>query len=400
LTQVINWSGDSGDGVCIGGGDPKDTNHTPLRTMFTPKKFSKNKSNKKSNKKGGKSINKPELAVDLGIDTSIDASNKGFTLSKGINRKLESGRLDRQIDINETQQLGDLLGRGEQQSMFEDPLTSGSGTMGRLQIRDRIAGARDIEGLAGQQSAEKYLGGAGSADRLDSPGEKEVVWVQQGESDTRFNENGDEVTTTKYVNENDSNHTKTTDTHTRESDGAFVIVNNEKDVDIIDGTPVVEHVHEVKTNRKDGTAKIVKTVNTADAVGLHEYTKTNEIDKDGNWSDDKIEHSESVILMEDPTDDNNARPMTAKDDPMGIIGDRDSLHERLRIINPEIDPMNEGDQSGYGSYINPALIALGTSNGGRSTGAWEEMGGAYIGPNLDAVNDSLGGTSTGDVPLI
>lgn len=33
MTQVINWSGDSGDGVYISGGDPKDTNHTPLRAM-------------------------------------------------------------------------------------------------------------------------------------------------------------------------------------------------------------------------------------------------------------------------------------------------------------------------------------------------------------------------------
>ena len=96
----------------IGGGDPKDTNHTPLRTMFTPKKFSKNKFSKKSTKKGGKSIKKHELVVDMDIDTSIDASNRGFTLSQGINRKLESGRLGSQIDIIETQQLGDLLGRG------------------------------------------------------------------------------------------------------------------------------------------------------------------------------------------------------------------------------------------------------------------------------------------------
>ena len=33
LTKVINWSGDPGDGVYIGGGDPKDINHTQLKTM-------------------------------------------------------------------------------------------------------------------------------------------------------------------------------------------------------------------------------------------------------------------------------------------------------------------------------------------------------------------------------
>ena len=34
MTQVNNWSGDSGDGVYIGGGDPNDTNRTLLRPML------------------------------------------------------------------------------------------------------------------------------------------------------------------------------------------------------------------------------------------------------------------------------------------------------------------------------------------------------------------------------
>ena len=33
LTQVINLSGDSGDGVVIGGEEPKAANHTPQRVM-------------------------------------------------------------------------------------------------------------------------------------------------------------------------------------------------------------------------------------------------------------------------------------------------------------------------------------------------------------------------------
>ena len=364
--------------------------------MFTPKKFSKNKFSKKSTKKGGKSIKKHELVVDMDIDTSIDASNRAFILSQGINRKLESGRLGSQIDINETQQLGDLLGRGEQQSMIEDPLTRGSGNIGRLQIGNRIAGARDIERLAGQHSAENYLGGAGSADRLDSPGEKVVAWEQQGEPEHTFNAKGEGVTRTRYVNKNDSDHTKTTDTYTRESDGAFVVVNNEQDTDMVDDEPVTETVHEVKTTHKDGTSKIAEEVTTLDDKGFSGYRKVTYFSKEGDIVFENTTHDKPWELMQDPTDENDARPMTAKDDPMGIIGDRDSLHERLRIINPEIDPMNEGDQTGYGSYINPALRILGTSNGGRSTGAWEEVGGAYVGPNIGAINDSLGGTSTGN----
>ena len=45
----INWSADSGDGVCIEGGDPKDTNHTPFRTISF-RKFSSFKLNKVRNR--------------------------------------------------------------------------------------------------------------------------------------------------------------------------------------------------------------------------------------------------------------------------------------------------------------------------------------------------------------
>lgn len=33
MTQVIEWTGDCGDGVCIGGGDPNEANLQPLKTM-------------------------------------------------------------------------------------------------------------------------------------------------------------------------------------------------------------------------------------------------------------------------------------------------------------------------------------------------------------------------------
>ena len=50
MTQVINWAVDSGDGVYIGGGDPNDTNHTPLRTMtfsFRAKSFQQQEDSQK-----------------------------------------------------------------------------------------------------------------------------------------------------------------------------------------------------------------------------------------------------------------------------------------------------------------------------------------------------------------
>ena len=143
---------------------------------------------------------------------------------------------------------------------------------------------------------------------------------------------------------------------------------------------------ETRIENKEGTTEIKK----------REQKINGEVWQSSTNTEFHVHQKTDAQRLEDPTNDNNARPMTAKDDPMGIIGDRDSLHERLRIINPEIDPMNEGDQTGYGSYINPALRILGTSNGGRSTGAWEEVGGAYVGPNIGAINDSLGGTSTGN----
>ena len=387
--------------MVIGGGDPKDTNHTPIKTMFTLKKVSKNNSNKKSTQKGAATINKPELAADLGIDTSIDISNKDFLLSQGINRKLESGSLDRQIDIIETQQLGKLLGRGKQQSIFEDPLNRGTGNLGGLQLRDRLGRSRDIEDLAGQHSSVNRLGGAGSADRYDSPGEKSPEWEEKG---VTINARGKKIT--YYVNKNDADHTKRVYEYTSPM-GSKTKKTVEKDIDTTGEGDKKETVTETKNsaewidkdgNKTEGYENHVTIENEegTTTITAGEAKVNGKVTGRGSSTGFRAKSKTDAQRLEDPANENNARPMTDKDDPMGIIGDRDSMYKRLRIINPEIDPMNEGDQAGYGNYINPALSILGTSNGGRSTGAWEEVGGAYVGPNIGAINDSLGGTSTGN----
>ena len=63
--QVIEWTGDSGDGVYIGGGDPNDKNHAPLRTMFRPF-FSHSKA---------KQFQPSKKIKDIIEDSKIDASD-------------------------------------------------------------------------------------------------------------------------------------------------------------------------------------------------------------------------------------------------------------------------------------------------------------------------------------
>lgn len=342
-----------------------------------------------------------EASAVPNIDTSLNSNIQDFSLSDGIIGKLESGRLDRHLDIQETLGLYELLGRGEQQSMFQDPLAQGTGNLGGLQLGDRITGARDIEGLAGQHSAENYLGGAGSVDRYQGPGETNPPeWRVTGETTVEEIDGGWTKTTMVYVNKHDNNHEKSVTTY-ENKDGRVVINVHEDDRDeSLNGLATVrEHKHTLTQTRTDGAIRTTtETEVWIESEDAESYEFDSEVvDFDGSVTKERKEKINPVNAkrVEDPTNDNIVRPMTDRDDPMGIIGARDSLHERLRAVNPEIDPINEGDQSGYGDYINPVLVALGSSDGGRSTGVWEEVGGSYLGPNIDAVKDFIGGTSTG-----
>jgi len=95
--------------------------------------------------------------------------------------------------------------------------------------------------------------------------------------------------------------------------------------------------------------------------------------------------------------DINPNPMDDNDsyiDPL-IHRDWEIRGNPIWKNNPEINPMDETDGES-GPYTGPYLGAIGNSNGGTSTGAWNEQnGGLYLGPSLHALAESFGGTSTG-----
>ena len=69
--------------------------------------------------------------------------------------------------------------------------------------------------------------------------------------------------------------------------------------------------------------------------------------------------------------------------------------ERLAQLNPKIDPLDEVQEQG--TYTGSSLGVVPGSNGGTSTGSWNNPygSGGYSGPSIDAIAFSSGGTSTG-----
>jgi hypothetical protein len=95
--------------------------------------------------------------------------------------------------------------------------------------------------------------------------------------------------------------------------------------------------------------------------------------------------AEDVCKLEDPNrdDDGEQTPSEAVE----YLFKTDDI-----LINP--NPLK--DEGGY--YTDDAIHALvvyGSSNGGTSTGTWNEQPNAYMGPSINAYFESNGGTSTG-----
>ena len=88
--------------------------------------------------------------------------------------------------------------------------------------------------------------------------------------------------------------------------------------------------------------------------------------------------------------------ISGKPDPLGVLNKLGQPIERLAGLNPTIDPLDES-YGHQGTYTGPSLGAVNGSNGGTSTGSWNNPYGfgGYSGPSIDAIGFSHGGTSTG-----
>ena len=88
--------------------------------------------------------------------------------------------------------------------------------------------------------------------------------------------------------------------------------------------------------------------------------------------------------------------ISGKPDPLGVLKKLNTNRDRLKTLNPTIDPNRDSDHSN-GNYTGPSIGGITSSNGGTSTGSWYHPygKGGYTGQNVDAIRTSHGGTSTG-----
>jgi hypothetical protein len=80
-----------------------------------------------------------------------------------------------------------------------------------------------------------------------------------------------------------------------------------------------------------------------------------------------------------------------------LLGDSNKdFAKDLSGFDPTIDPLDES-YGHHGTYTGPSLGAVTDSNGGTSTGSWNNPYGfgGYSGPSLDSIGFSHGGSSTG-----
>ena len=189
MTQIIEWNGDFGDVVCIGGGDPKDTNHTPLRTMtFILSSKSSSFQSQKSNK---------DWAADFNANTQIQ-------LSADISRKINEGDLSAFADSLKS--LSDLSTQGALEKMgFQVP-----------GIDQDLLTNNLLDGYTPSEESELGEMAAAVVGSVRSSGNGEPKWVSAKGKSTSTSTAGDiSVTRTVEVNQNDpeGDHTRTTTTY-------------------------------------------------------------------------------------------------------------------------------------------------------------------------------------------
>jgi len=359
--------------VYIGGGDPKDTNHTPLRTMFTLKNFSKNNSSDTSIKKVSAFTNKPDLTADLDIDASMNASNKNFKLSHGIIRKLEKGQIDHLFDQNEVIKQGqESMGKG-----IDNPLNN------RLIIG--YFGVNGMESHASYLDPEKYV---------NSRGQEQLDALASASGSANRSAYG----TAKRAYDIYDDYTTVKD----RAEAAKTIYDGSKEDRIC---LVLEYTTAGVGGAIGGATGGPTGFWVGEKAGAFVGSELCKVSKGEQTMTQKAwEWVKSLVTMPNPEDPNGGAP-AINNRAAGLINSYLEKHgnitmDSLRNLDLDIDPQEDGGKQDNSGYFNPALVAIEFTNSGTSTGTWEVSGGAYLGPNMNAVNDSLGGTSTGDAPLI
>ena len=373
--------------MCIGGGDPKETNHTPLRTMTFILSSKSNNSSSVQSQKSNK-----DWAADFNANTQIQ-------LSADVSRKINEGDLSALADSLKS--LSDISTQGALEKMgFQVP-----GLDQDLLTNNLLDGYTPSEESELGEMAAAVIGS------VRSNGNSEPNWVADKSKSSSSSTGNLTVTRTVEVNQNDpeGDHTRTTVTST-------AVDENGKH------TTTVVHEENTGARSEDGSAtySFKETVNSKSEVNgkVYESTETYEevgVDKGGirttlfrkGSGNVEIGPYQGEVQPQFPSGTINPNPMddSSVENPGYEVNHPElsrNKYDHLINFDPSID---YGDQHrNSGPYTGPSIQDWQDALGGTSTGIW--------GNKESGVNESLerlllgfinsdGGTSTGnDVPVI
>ena len=414
MTQVINWSGDSGDGVCIGGGDPKETNHTPLRTMT----FKFNTQIKRLSAKdltiSPKHVSKLETSVTTGnhVDAEdikeIDFVAAPIAIMQSVVKDITN------IDINATADLSTIS--ASQSNNLETKLDQlGLGLPSKKTSLGSYMGSvmDDFMAKVEGASATNKLTGANGA-RMDASTEAQAAA-----------ENADLEANASYTYTDDEGNMVTFKT----DENGNIIKSSIKEVKVVKMDPMAIEGNAGSKESDDSTSDNANTSKKPTASEFKDLCMNGSIGAWGAMLAIYGGEKGAVLgslggpagtvlggaigamvgysygkwmcgLTPNPMDDHSFDPITeakhGKTVKAYIKKYTLNLAKILEDFDPTTDPTDDSQNSG--PYTGPSLDSIIGSNGGTSTGIWNETGSGLTEMTAQMAFKyamSLGGTSTG-----
>ena len=409
MTQINNWIGESGDGVCIRGGQPQ--RQKPKHPQKNDFHYRYNKINSQASYILTK--NSPLTSIGISqeaLDNLIESDEKPLSQTSKFDLVALDSDIQSKIQHSNVEELlnnaSAILNAAEQSTLEKlgfDVVVGG----GNVEIRDFFEGFGPSENNKLADMASWVAGNArkNSTDMQPEPGNAKpgTKWKDLSSSKQTNHETGETVTRTKQVDSSDPDHVKTTQKkETTFNDQPATITKTHEEDQKEDGSYAYIQTKEEEFKDDDGNTK----------KNLEIYKETGKIDEDGNVKIGTTSRSlyiDGKLYERNPSDKN--RPLfkvkigTSNPNPLDD-GTYDS--DQYEINHPELDRHRNGflkdwdpsvdygeDQYGSGPYTGPTFAGLQAINGGTGTGMWEVQGGPYNGSTLNGIFNSMGGTSTG-----
>jgi len=371
----------------------------------------------------GKSVKTPDFSKSFDQSVDADINGRHFELSPSLIAKLESGVLDQKIETAgiETGNLDD--------GIFGQAIEEEMGRYANLG-RDHISEATDVYGAADRNSAINRIGAAGSMrmnGRVPDTGQggdgdgDDYDFSNLGDDYTfeldedgnvigyENDTNGDPIESTREnlgpseqsdESNDPTNDAPTSDTASSEGvnpdNSATTSPTGESTSSDSNACPsaLKAAVGLIAGGAAKGAAEGFTSTGTPQGAALGLAVGALAAGSAVYFSSDVIDDiCKNPNPMDDDSEDPNSSSFT---DPLGLLSEKDELINRIRIINPEINPLDETGSNDNSGYVNDSLAGIGMSNGGTSTGAWEVNGGDYVGPSSLGSLMNIDLTSTGN----